>query len=98
MLTKDELHNLIRHKTFMLSTNDIKYKFTNDKIFKDDKEIELASYELEVSDKGYFLKMKPFIYDTDDIILLLKNFEGYSLLLNPKKNEPHRRFIYLKEI
>ncbi len=95
MLTQEELHNLIKYKTYILSVNDIEYKFTYDKVYKESKE--LASYEIRVTDNGYFIDMKPFIYDTDDIILIPKNFEGYSLMLNPKTNELDRGFIYLKK-
>lgn len=98
MLTKEEFHKLIMYKTFMLSVNDIKYNFTYDKVYKENNQKEVAKYVIEVSEKGYFLRFQPFIYDTDDIILIPKEFAGSSLLLNPKDNQPHRRFINLKEI
>lgn len=96
MLSKEEFHALLKYKSYILSVNDIGYHFTYDKIVKEGAEI--ATYEVRVTDKGYFLVTEPFIYDTDDIILIPKNQNGYSFLLNPKTDEPHRRFIYLKEI
>jgi len=96
MLTQEEFHQLIKNKQFILSVNKIKYEFHNDKVLKEEKE--LASYEVRVTEKGYFLDMKPFIYDSDDIILIPKNYDGYCILLNPKTNEPFRRFITLQEV
>jgi hypothetical protein len=96
VLTQKELHDLIRGKQFKLSINGSIFRFDNEKIFRDEKE--LASYKVRVTGIGYFLDIKPLLYDTEDIIVFPKNYNGYCILLNPKADQPFRRFIFLKEI
>ncbi len=95
-MTQEQLHSLIKYKTFKLSKDDIIYQFKLDLFYRDSKKE--GTYEIEVNEKDYFIKLIPFFYDFENIKLIPKNYDGEIIIINPVVRKFSNDLITLTEV